>query len=231
VNIGYPGTSAFEEPIMFLQIVAANFLLGLSASPACLGVCLPVLIPHIGVVGGERPLRAGFAASLFFAAGRLVIYLGLGMLLFALGTTLQAADLRNWAVSNASWIGAGRFLLAILVVLYGISVVFNWPRLAWCQTFFQGPRQRPLLSILLGALAGSILCPALWLAFLQAAQLGWQPLAWLSIVSFWLGSSLFVITAGVSAGALLRHWRNLAQVRGVAGATLIFVGALYLIGR
>jgi sulfite exporter TauE/SafE len=216
---------------MVFQVVAANFLLGLSASPACLGVCFPVLLPHIGVVGGERPLQAGFAASLFFALGRLVIYLGLGMMLFALGASLQGAGLWNWAVSNAPWISASRVLLAILVALYGISVVFNWPRLAWCQTFFHGPRQRPLLSILLGALGGSILCPALWLAFLQAAQLAWQPLAWLSIVSFWLGSSLFVITVGVSAGVLLRHWRNLAQVRGVAGATLIFVGALYLIGR
>jgi sulfite exporter TauE/SafE len=216
---------------MVFQVVAASFLLGLSASPACLGVCLPVLLPHIGVVGGERPLQAGFAASLFFTLGRLVIYLGLGMLLFALGASLQGAGLWDWAVGNAPWFGASRFLLAILVALYGISVVFNWPRLAWCQTFFHGPRQRPLLSILLGALAGSILCPALWLAFLQAAQLGWQPLAWLSIVSFWLGSSLIVITAGVSAGAILRYWRNLAQVRGVAGATLIFVGALYLIGR
>jgi sulfite exporter TauE/SafE len=213
------------------QAVAASFLLGLSASPACLGVCLPVLLPHIGVVGGGRPLQAGFATSLFFALGRLVIYLGLGMVLFVLGASLQEAGLSDWALSNAPWISASRVLLAILVVFYGITVVFDWPRLAWCQTFFHGPRQRPLLSVLLGALAGSILCPALWLALLQVAQLDWQPLAWLSIVSFWLGSSLFVIAAGISAGALLRHWRNLAQVRGVAGATLIFVGALYLIGR
>jgi len=215
---------------MVFQALVTSFLLGLSASPACLGVCLPVLLPHIGVVGGERPLQAGFAASFLFALGRLVIYLGLGMVLFALGASLQGAGLWGWAGRNTPWIGASRFLLAILITLYGISVVFDWPRLAWCQTFFHGPRQRPLLSVLLGALAGSILCPALWLAFLQAAQLAWLPLAWLSIVSFWLGSSLLVITVGVSAGALLGYWRNLAQVRGVAGATLIFVGALYLIG-
>jgi sulfite exporter TauE/SafE len=231
VGVGQLGKFDFREAYVVFQAVVAGFLLGLSASPACLGVCLPVLLPHIGVVGGERPLKAGFVTSLFFALGRLVIYLGLGTVLFALGASLQGAGLQKWAVDNAAWIGASRFLLAFLVVLYGISVVFDWPKLAWCQTFFHGARQRPLLSILLGALAGSILCPALWLAFIQVAQLGWQPLAWLTIVSFWFGSSLFVIAMGVSAGALLRYWRNLAQVRGVAGATLIFVGALYLIGR
>ena len=211
---------------MVFQALFTSFFLGLSASPACLGVCLPVLLPHIGVVGGEHPLKAGFATSFLFALGRLVIYLGLGTALFALGVSLQEAGV--WR--NTAWIGASRFLLAILVMLYGISVVFDWPRLVWCQTFFHGLRQQPLLSVLLGALAGSILCPALWLAFLQVTQLAWLPLAWLSIVSFWLGSSLFVITVGVSAGALLGYWRNLPQIRGVAGATLIFVGALYLIG-
>lgn len=216
---------------MIFQAVASSFILGLSASPICLGVCLPVLLPHIGVVGGERPLRAGFTASLFFAVGRLVIYLGSGVLLFALGASLQEAGLWNWATNNAPWLSASRILLAILIGLYGVSVLFDWPRLTWCQTFFHGQRRRPLLSILLGALAGSILCPALWLAILQVAQLAWQPLAWLSIVSFWLGSSLFVVAVGVSAGALLKYWRNLAQVRGVAGATLLLVGVLYLIGR
>jgi hypothetical protein len=216
---------------MVFQAIATSFLLGLSASPACLGVCLPVLLPHIGVVGGKRPLQAGFTASLFFALGRLVIYLGLGLVLFVLGVSLQEAGLWDWAASHSSWIGVGRILLALLVMLYGISVVFEWPKWVWCQALLHGPRQRPLLSALLGALAGSLLCPALWLAYLQLANLHWQPLAWLTIFGFWMGSSLFVIAVGVSAGALLRYWRNIPQVRGVAGATLIFVGALYLIGR
>ncbi len=211
---------------MVLQAMVTSFFLGLSASPACLGVCLPVLLPHIGVVGGGRPLQAGFAASFMFAVGRLLVYLCLGTALFALGASLQQAGL--W--KNTAWISAGHYLLAVLVILYGISVVFEWPRMAWCQTLFHGPRQRPLLSVLLGALAGSILCPALWLAFLQFTQLAWLPVAWLSIVTFWVGSSLFVIAVGVSAGALLGYWRNLPQVRGIAGATLIFVGLLYLIG-
>jgi sulfite exporter TauE/SafE len=210
---------------MIVQALVTSFFLGLSASPTCLGVCLPVLLPHIGVVGGGRPLQAGFAASILFALGRLIVYLSLGTALFVLGTTLQEANL--WR--NTPWINVGHFLLAILITLYGISVVFDWPRLSWCQTLFHGQRQRPLLSVLLGALAASILCPALWLAFLQVTQLAWLPNAWLSIISFWLGSSLFIITIGVSTGALLGYWRNLPQLRGIAGATLIFVGALYLI--
>jgi sulfite exporter TauE/SafE len=210
---------------MIVQAMVTSFFLGLSASPACLGVCLPVLLPHIGVVGGGRPLQAGFAASLLFALGRLIIYLSLGTALFVLGATIQQADL--W--KNSPWINTGHYLLAILVALYGISVVFDWPRLSWCQTFFHGQRQQPLLSVLLGALAASILCPALWLAFLQVTQLSLLPNAWLSIISFWLGSSLFIITIGVSAGALLRYWRNLPQIRGIAGATLMFVGIIYLI--
>jgi len=210
---------------MIVQAMVTSFFLGLSASPTCLGICLPVLLPHIGVVGGGRPLKAGFAASILFALGRLIIYLSLGTALFFLGATLQEAN--QW--KSTSWISVGHILLAILITIYGISVVFDWPRLSWCQTFFHGPRQRPLLSVLLGALGGSILCPALWLAFLQVAQLGWLPIAWLSIISFWVGSSLIIITIGVSAGALLRYWRNLPQVRGIAGATLIFVGTLFLI--
>jgi len=210
---------------MVVQAMVTSFLLGLSASPTCLGICLPVLLPHIGVVGGGRPLKAGFSASILFALGRLIVYLSLGTALFLLGATLQEAN--QW--KSIPWISVGHILLAILVILYGVSVVFDWPRWSWCQTFFHGPRQRPLLSALLGALGGSILCPALWLAFLQVSQLGWLPVAWLSIVSFWVGSSLFIIAIGVSAGALMRYWRNLPQVRGIAGATLIFVGSLFLI--
>lgn len=214
---------------MILQSLVTSFLLGLSASPACLGVCLPVLLPHIGVVGGERPLRAGFTVSLFFALGRLVVYLVLGIVLFSMSASLQEAGLWNWVGSNSVWATATRMVLAILIILYGVSVVFGWPRANWCQSFFHGPRQRPLLSMLMGVLAGSILCPALWLAFLYVMRLGWLPEATLSLLAFWVGSSLIVIVTGVSAGAILSRWRNLSQVRGIAGATLIFVGALYLI--
>jgi sulfite exporter TauE/SafE len=214
---------------MILQSIVTSFFLGLSASPACLGVCLPVLLPHIGVVGGERPVRAGFAVSLFFALGRLVVYLVLGVALFAMGVSLQDAGLWESITKNGVWSTVARILLASLVMLYGISVVFGWPRLNWCQTLFHGRRQRPILSMLLGMLAGSVLCPALWLALLYVVRLNWLPAAGLAIVSFWLGSSLIVIAMGISAGAILGHWRNLAQVRGVAGATLIFVGLLYML--
>lgn len=214
---------------MILQSMFTSFLLGLSASPACLGVCLPVLLPHIGVVGGERPLRAGFAVSLFFALGRLVVYLVLGTVLFTMSASLQEAGLWDWMSRNSWWATSTRVVLAILIILYGVSVVFGWPRTSWCQAFFHGQRQRPWLSMLMGVLAGSILCPALWLAFLYVTRLSWLPEAALSLFAFWVGSSLIVIVTGISAGAILSRWRNLAQVRGIAGATLIFVGALYLI--
>ncbi len=97
---------------MILQSVITSFLLGLSASPTCLGVCLPVLLPHIGVVGGEHPLRAGFSTSLFFALGRLVLYFALGLVLFALGASLQDAGLQQWVGNNTPWIGITRILLA-----------------------------------------------------------------------------------------------------------------------
>jgi sulfite exporter TauE/SafE len=215
---------------MILQSMVTGFLLGLSASPTCLGVCLPILLPHIGVVGGAHPLRAGFSTSLFFALGRLVLYLALGIALFALGASLQQAGLQQWVGNNSPWAGISRVLLALLIILYGVSVVFGWPRLNWCRTFFHGPRQRPLLSMLLGLLAGSIFCPALWLAFLYVGRLTWLPEAGLSILSFWLGSSILMIGLGVSAGLLLRFWRQLSQVQSVAGITLILVGTLYLIG-
>ncbi len=214
---------------MILQSVVTSFLLGLSASPACLGVCLPVLLPHIGVVGGERPLRAGFAVSMFFALGRLVVYLVLGTILFTMSASLQEAGLWDWMGKNSLWATATRLVLALLIILYGISVVFGWPRANWCQTLFHGRRQRPFLSMLMGVLAGSILCPALWLAFLYVTRLSWLPEAGLALVAFWVGSSLIVIATGVSAGAILTRWKNLTQVRGVAGATLIFVGVLYLV--
>ncbi len=214
---------------MIMQSIVTSFLLGLSASPACLGVCLPVLLPHIGVVGGDRPVQTGFAVSLFFALGRLVVYLTLGITLFAMGASLQDAGLWESLSKNSVLSTVTRLLLASLVMLYGISVVFGWPRLNWCQTFFHGRRQQPVLSVLLGVLAGSVLCPALWLALLYIVRMNWLPAAGLAIVSFWLGSSLIVIAMGISAGVILRHWRNLAQIRGVAGATLIFVGLLYML--
>ncbi len=174
-------------------------------------------------------MRAGFAVSLFFALGRLVVYLVLGAVLFTMSASLQEAGLWDWMGRNSLWATATRLVLAVLIILYGVSVVFGWPRLSWCQTFFHGQRQRPLLSMLMGVLAGSILCPALWLAFLYVTRLSWLPEAGLALLAFWVGSSLIVIVTGVSAGAILSRWKNLAQVRGIAGATLIFVGALYLV--
>lgn len=58
--------------------LAIGFTRGLSASVACAGVCLPVLVPY---VAAEHPtVRKGIYATALITGGRLASYLILGLL-------------------------------------------------------------------------------------------------------------------------------------------------------
>lgn len=71
---------------MDLTPVAEALILGLVVNLACVGVCLPILVPLI--LERDRGWKRGLATAGLFSLGRLMVYMGLGLGLLALGKTL-----------------------------------------------------------------------------------------------------------------------------------------------
>ncbi len=101
---------------MDLTPVAEALILGLVVNLACVGVCLPILVPLI--LERDRGWRRGLATAGLFSLGRLVVYMGLGLSLLALGQTL--ADEPDAAFLRGTAVVAGLALLA-----YGGWVAFG----------------------------------------------------------------------------------------------------------
>ncbi len=74
-----------------LSYILAFFLLGLSASPSCLGVCMPVMVPMI-TSDKESNMRGGFLFSTYLSLGRLTIYVALAAVTGFVGHVLLDRD-------------------------------------------------------------------------------------------------------------------------------------------
>lgn len=204
---------------MALDIIATSFILGLTVSSSCLGICLPVLAPYI--MSKDNDLRSGFNTSVLFSIGRLITYLALGTAVLIVGSAVLSTLTSNWVKVSAVLIGATIFL-------YGAWILFKLPSPKWCKRKYSSS----FYSIIIGMLVGSFFCPALWLAVLNAVLIGNFLIMTFSIFSFWLGSSIFIILAGTLSGGIGKKWKLWAgakKVRDICGIALIVVGAFYII--
>ncbi|MEW6069867.1 MAG: sulfite exporter TauE/SafE family protein [Candidatus Thermoplasmatota archaeon] len=203
---------------MDVGIVATSFVLGLSVSLSCLGICLPVLAPYI--ISKDNDFKSGFNTSVLFSIGRLIIYLVLGTTVFIMGSGVISTFVGDWARFSAVLIGT-------TILLYGAWIIFKLPIPKLCKCKYSSS----FYSIIIGMLVGSFFCPALWLAILNATLTKNFLIMTLSIISFWLGSSIFIILAGTLSGGISKKWKLLAnaeKVRDVCGIVLICVGLFYI---
>lgn len=207
---------------MDLSIVATSFILGLLASISCLGLCIPILVPFI--MEKDKNYKEGFFTSGVFSLGRLMIYFALGLAIFAVGSVVTDRMPVNWLTGAV-------VLLGIVVIIYGAWIVFKLPRPKYCPATL-ARNFRPVFSVILGMLIGSFFCPLLWIALVSATLTRDMLTLVLSVFTFWLGSSVTIVTAGSVSGEIGGRWGKkigAERLREIMGMVLIMVGVMYLI--
>lgn len=209
-------------------IIGASFILGLIASTSCLGICIPIMVPFI--MERDRTPREGLITSILLSMGRLMIYMGMGIVIFWVGITLTENIPTPWLTITAMTLG-------LVVIIYGAAIIYeawyviNLPKPKWCPAKL-ARNFRPIFSVILGLLIGSFFCPILWIALVRAALTRDLSIMFLSVISFWIGSSTTILAAGIISGKLggiFKKWKGTQELRLTMGMVLMMVGAMYLI--
>lgn len=204
------------------SVIATALLLGLTASISCLGLCIPILVPYI--IEKDKTPKEGFFTSISFSVGRLIIYFTLGLVVFMIGT-LATQD------APSSWLKIAVVILGGVVIIYGVWIIFRFPKPKWCPAKL-ADNFRPAFSVLLGLLIGSFFCPLLWFALIRAALTRDILTMFFSVMVFWLGSSITIIPVGTLSGGVGGRWRKkigVEKLRDICGIVLILIGVFYLI--
>ncbi|RLI83717.1 hypothetical protein DRP07_02945 [Archaeoglobales archaeon] len=165
----------------FYEAAIINFILGLTTGVTCVTFCGLILIPHIA---HKFYVSAAVKASLIFSVSRLFPYLVLTVLAFYLG---------SFIVQSQLYIGIVRTFMSVVIVLYGSWIRFNWPRLQFQIKI----KHKYGSTFLLGLVAGfATICPTLWVAIVYAALMKTLLLSIVVILSFWSGTTIWIILIG-----------------------------------
>lgn len=204
------------------------FLVGVSTSPHCLGMCGGILL---SACHGRAGRKAQFCAALAYNGGRMASYTILGAAFGALGTVL------TYTLSMKSMLFT---MLGLLIVLLGLNMWGLLPSLpslpgeqgAVCRL---PERLRHHAPLLVGLLTGLMPCGALYTAWLCAMSSGSAGKGALLMMAFEFGTvPLMMLFA--SLGMLLpREWtkylRKLSAVLVTSmGLKMLISGLLLLQG-
>ncbi len=209
--------------------LAAVFILGLLATPHCLGMCGPLVIAFPAASGRRL-------AHLAYHAGRVLCYMTVGAALGGIGelfgggetdpqsagfrgaqgllSAVAAAALFLLGLNRVGWIREPRFLVDIsLARLPGVDGRLEESR----------PARRSLAAfLLLGALFGLLPCGMSWAVF--ALALGTADLATGLTAAFWfgLGTVPGLLLLGTVASAFFQRYRRACQT--LAGLLMVWMG-------
>ena len=204
----------------------ALFLIGLSTSPHCLGMCGGILL---SACHGREGRKAQFGAALGYNGGRTLSYTALGAAFGALGTVL------TYTLSMKSMLFT---MLGLVVALLGLNMWGLLPALpslpgeqgTFCRLPERLRRQAPLL---VGLLTGFMPCGTLYAAWLCAMSSGSTAKGALLMLAFALGTVPLMLLFA-SLGALLpRGWskylRKLGAVLVTSMGLKMLIGGLLLL--
>ena len=204
----------------------ALFLIGLSTSPHCLGMCGGILL---SACHGREGRKAQFGAALGYNGGRTLSYTALGAAFGALGTVL------TYTLSMKSMLFT---MLGLVVVLLGLNMWGLLPALLALPeelgTACRLPeRIRHQMPLLVGLLTGFMPCGALYAAWLCAMSSGSTAKGALLMLAFALGTVPLMLLFA-SLGALLpRGWskylRKLGAVLVTSMGLKMLIGGLLLL--
>ena len=199
----------------------ALFLVGLSTSPHCLGMCGGILL---SACHGREGRKAQFGAALGYNGGRTLSYTALGAAFGALGMVL------TYTLSMKSMLFT---MLGLVVALLGLNMWGLLPALPTlpgeqgtaCRLPDRLRRQTPLL---VGLLTGFMPCGALYAAWLCAMSSGSTAKGALLMLAFALGTVPLILLFA-SLGALLpRGWTK--YLRKLGAVLITSMGLKMLIG-
>ena len=206
--------------------IGTLFLVGLSSSPHCLGMCGGILL---SACAGRDGRKAQLGAALGYNGGRMISYTVLGAVFGALGTVL------TYTLSMKSMLFT---MLGLIVALLGLNMWGLLPALpsvpgeqnAVCRLPDKFRRQTPLL---VGLLTGLMPCGALYAAWLCAMSSGSAGYGALLMLAFSLGTVPLMLLFA-SLGALLpRGWtkvlRKLGAVLVTSMGLKMLIGGLLLL--
>jgi sulfite exporter TauE/SafE len=181
-------------------------LLGLTLSPTCFGVCLPLLIPYFS--SEKRPSKTNTGDLGRFLLGRLGGYLAIGALAGWVGQVWFSVRQHARILEGAGFIGVGAALL-----LYGL--VKSFPHWSACRFLESLPllKRTPLW---LGVFTGLNICPPFLAALFAAWSAGGAIKGILVFTGFFLGTSVVLLPLA-AAGALAKweSWKMAARVAAV----------------
>ena len=205
---------------------SALFLVGLSTSPHCLGMCGDILL---SACAGREGRKARLGAALGYNGGRMISYTALGAVFGALGTVL------TYTLSMKSMLFT---MLGLVVALLGLNMWGLLPALpslpgeqnAACRLPDKLRSQAPLL---VGLLTGLMPCGTLYAAWLCAMSSGSAAKGALLMLAFALGTVPLMLLFA-SLGALLpRGWtkylRKLGAVLVTSMGLKMLIGGLLLL--
>lgn len=193
---------------MINQLVT-GFLAGLSTGVYCLGICLPIFVPLL--MADKQNLKSSFRIVLEFSLGRLIGYLLFGGLIGFFGKVIEYQLIHQ--------------LVALAMGATGMVLVFyafGFLKLGHkaCKLFF-GKFKIP---IILGFLTGINICPPFLASLTYVFNLRNIINSLLYFVSFFIGTSCFIIPAGFLG--LFSEDSLLQKIARISG---IFVGLYFVV--
>lgn len=204
----------------------ALFLVGLSTSPHCLGMCGGILL---SACAGREGRKAQLGAALGYNGGRMISYTVLGAVFGTLGTVL------TYTLSMKSMLFT---MLGLVVALLGLNMWGLLPALpslpgeqnTACRLPDKLRHQTPLL---VGLLTGLMPCGALYAAWLCAMSSGSAGNGALLMLAFALGTVPLMLLFA-SLGALLprgwtKHLRKFGAVLVTSMGLKMLIGGLLLL--
>ena len=221
-----------------MLLIGTVFAASLLGSLHCAGMCGGVLALCLGVGDDpDQPAPSRARLQVAYNAGRLVMYVALGVAAGTLGAALDSGG-QLAGVQRAAMIVAGS-----VMILFGIVALLRVCGVRWNIRCGQGRLHRVLKrgydfafglnptprALTIGLLTGLLPCGWLWAFVIAASATGSPWMGGIVMAVFWSGTLPVMVGLGVSLQALTGRLRR--HLPTVTACSLILVGIVTLFGR
>ncbi len=213
------------------SMLAAVLSASLVGSVHCAGMCGPFVAvysaagPRDHEGWGQKALAHGG-----YHGGRLLTYTLLGALAGSAGAAI------DWAGQAAGLVQFSMLLTSLLIIVWGVGVIFPRLRIKSPVSRYMGPqlaclgsKPRIFRASLLGAFTPLLPCGWLYAFVITAAGMGSLLGGALVMTAFWAGTVPALLGMGTALSSVGRFLRNRAPV--VTGIALIIVGLVGVVSR
>jgi sulfite exporter TauE/SafE len=215
--------------------LTSMFLLGLSGTGHCLGMCGPLVLAFPAVTGR-------FSSHIYYHLGRTVTYVGIGIVMGAVGATLSFLAARG-GDDPLAWVVRVQVGLSIVaagfLLLFGLSRLGFLPEPEWMS--FASPSRIPgyhrvmgsathkksnASMLLLGIMLGFIPCGLSFAAFARALAAGGPIEGGMLTLVFAAGTLPGLLLLGTGLSRIAARYRRIFDI--LSGMVMIGMAASLL---